>query len=100
MKRPLGPQGMLALLTRTVQVQPPPVGPDGDYANAPEVVLFDPATDRPEPAAPEGGARPWARVTAEPFLAAKLRPHQVEGVRFMFRCLTGLQDPLYAGCIQ
>ena len=35
----------------------------------------------------------------EPFIAAQLRPHQREGVRFMFRCLAGMQKEGFSGCI-
>ncbi|KAI8065710.1 P-loop containing nucleoside triphosphate hydrolase protein [Gongronella butleri] len=38
-------------------------------------------------------------VVVDPVLAKVLRPHQVEGVRFLFRCTTGKVDPEHAGCI-
>lgn len=35
-------------------------------------------------------------VVIDPILRAKLRPHQVEGVKFMYECVMGLRD--YGGC--
>jgi len=42
------------------------------------------------------GRRP---IFADPFLARKLRPHQREGVRFVFECLTQLREAGRAGCV-
>ncbi|KAI8331892.1 P-loop containing nucleoside triphosphate hydrolase protein [Chlamydoabsidia padenii] len=38
-------------------------------------------------------------VVVDPVLAKILRPHQVEGVRFLYRCTTGKVDPNAFGCI-
>ncbi|KAF7510016.1 hypothetical protein GJ744_007120 [Endocarpon pusillum] len=38
-------------------------------------------------------------VVIDPKLAKVLRPHQVEGVRFLYRCTTGLIDENAHGCI-
>jgi DNA repair and recombination protein RAD54 and RAD54-like protein len=38
-------------------------------------------------------------VVIDPRLAKVLRPHQVEGVKFLYRCTTGLIDPMGHGCI-
>ncbi|KAI8086158.1 P-loop containing nucleoside triphosphate hydrolase protein [Halteromyces radiatus] len=38
-------------------------------------------------------------VVVDPVLAKILRPHQVEGVRFLFRCTTGKVHPNAFGCI-
>jgi len=38
-------------------------------------------------------------VAVDPTLAKHLRPHQREGVRFLYRCVMGLQLPGYSGCI-
>jgi len=43
--------------------------------------------------------RPQVPVVIDPRLAKVLRPHQVEGVKFLYRCTTGLIDPLANGCI-
>ncbi|PGH00325.1 hypothetical protein AJ79_08256 [Helicocarpus griseus UAMH5409] len=43
--------------------------------------------------------RPKIPVVIDPKLAKILRPHQVEGVKFLFRCVTGMIDPKANGCI-
>lgn len=43
--------------------------------------------------------RPRVPVVIDPRLAKMLRPHQVEGVKFMYRCTTGLIDENAEGCI-
>ncbi|KAK3669638.1 DNA-dependent ATPase protein rad54 [Recurvomyces mirabilis] len=45
------------------------------------------------------GERPKVPVVIDPRLAKVLRPHQVEGVKFMYRCATGLIDETAEGCI-
>jgi DNA repair and recombination protein RAD54 and RAD54-like protein len=45
------------------------------------------------------GERPRVPVVIDPKLAKVLRPHQVEGVKFMYRCTTGLIDKNAQGCI-
>lgn len=48
-------------------------------------------------AAPEGTAKD--RVVVDPMLTQKLRPHQREGVQFMFECVVGLRQEGRHGCI-
>ena len=43
--------------------------------------------------------RPKIPVVIDPRLARVLRPHQVEGVKFLYRCTTGLIDEKANGCI-
>lgn len=43
--------------------------------------------------------RPKVPVVIDPRLAKVLRPHQVEGVKFLYRCTTGLMDANAEGCI-
>ncbi|KAK4982531.1 DNA-dependent ATPase protein rad54 [Elasticomyces elasticus] len=43
--------------------------------------------------------RPKVPVVIDPRLAKVLRPHQVEGVKFLYRCTTGLLDTNAQGCI-
>ena len=43
--------------------------------------------------------RPRVPVVIDPRLAKVLRPHQVEGVKFLYRAATGLIDPKANGCI-
>lgn len=38
-------------------------------------------------------------VVIDPQLARILRPHQIEGVKFLYRCTMGLVDPRAHGCI-
>ncbi|KAI5293095.1 DNA-dependent ATPase protein rad54, partial [Ascosphaera acerosa] len=47
----------------------------------------------------EGSERPKVPVVIDPRLAKILRPHQVEGVKFLYRCTTGMIDPRASGCI-
>lgn len=42
---------------------------------------------------------PKIPVVIDPRLAKVLRPHQVEGVKFLYRCVTGLIDQKANGCI-
>ncbi|KAK7416946.1 DNA-dependent ATPase protein rad54 [Neonectria punicea] len=42
---------------------------------------------------------PRVPVVIDPRLAKILRPHQVEGVKFMYRCVTGMIDEKANGCI-
>ncbi|KAF1985361.1 DNA repair protein, SNF2 family [Aulographum hederae CBS 113979] len=42
---------------------------------------------------------PQVPVVIDPRLSKVLRPHQVEGVRFLYRCVTGLIDEKANGCI-
>lgn len=42
---------------------------------------------------------PKVPVVADPKLAKVLRPHQVEGLQFMYRCVTGRVKPGVHGCI-
>lgn len=97
--------------------------PSGEFA----IVLYDPTIDdKPkEPEVKEDGEiqpkldqpvehksladilglkkkveeRPRVPVVIDPRLAKVLRPHQVEGVKFLYRCTTGLIDPNGQGCI-
>ncbi|KAL4881947.1 vacuolar protein 14 C-terminal Fig4p binding-domain-containing protein [Aspergillus karnatakaensis] len=43
--------------------------------------------------------RPKVPVVIDPRLAKILRPHQVEGVKFLYRCTTGMVDKNASGCI-
>ncbi|SPO05098.1 probable Rad54 homolog MUS-25 [Cephalotrichum gorgonifer] len=45
------------------------------------------------------GEHPRVPVVIDPRLAKVLRPHQVEGVKFMYRCVTGMIDEKAQGCI-
>lgn len=45
------------------------------------------------------GDIPKVPVVIDPRLAKVLRPHQVEGVKFMYKCVTGMIDEKASGCI-
>jgi len=45
------------------------------------------------------GERPKVPVVIDPRLAKVLRPHQVEGVKFLYQCTSGLVDEKAKGCI-
>jgi DNA repair and recombination RAD54-like protein len=45
------------------------------------------------------GEQPKVPVVIDPKLAKVLRPHQIEGVKFMYRCVTGMIDEKANGCI-
>jgi DNA repair and recombination RAD54-like protein len=45
------------------------------------------------------GERPKVPVVIDPRLAKVLRPHQIEGVKFMYKCVTGMIDEKANGCI-
>lgn len=38
-------------------------------------------------------------VYIDPFLARNLRPHQVDGIRFMYECVMGLRNYQGRGCL-
>jgi len=45
------------------------------------------------------GERPKVPVVIDPRLAKVLRPHQIEGVKFMYKCVTGMVEEKANGCI-
>ena len=45
------------------------------------------------------GVRPKVPVVIDPKLSKVLRPHQIEGVKFMYRAVTGMIDERANGCI-
>ena len=121
---PNRPPPSLGLRRGTVFVAKPLHDPCGEFA----IVLYDPTIDdKPKDAPPpeekepekkpEGPSmhkslaeilgikkqpvneRPRVPVVIDPKLAKVLRPHQIEGVKFMYRCVTGMIDPKANGCI-
>lgn len=69
-----------------------PVGPRPmhDPFDEGALVLYSPAAGQP---------KEIVHVVVDPALSRVLRPHQREGVKFMFDCLTGVQIPDSFGCI-
>lgn len=122
---PNRPPPTLGLRQGAVFAAKPLHDPSGEFA----IVLYDPTVDdkpkEPEepkeaekPAAVEKvdlmhkslaeilgikkkveGEHPRVPVVIDPRLAKVLRPHQIEGVRFMYRCVTGMVDEKANGCI-
>lgn len=45
------------------------------------------------------GERPKVPVVIDPKLSKVLRPHQIEGVKFMYKCVTGMIEEKANGCI-
>jgi DNA repair and recombination RAD54-like protein len=45
------------------------------------------------------GERPRVPVVIDPRLSKVLRPHQIEGVKFMYKCVTGMIEERANGCI-
>lgn len=88
-----------------------------DKVEEPEVKAEEPVKEEPTP--PERSATPIVHrslaeilglrrkavkvtrvpVVIDPKLAKILRPHQVEGVKFLYRCTTGMVDSKAHGCI-
>ncbi|EDQ87367.1 uncharacterized protein MONBRDRAFT_10186 [Monosiga brevicollis MX1] len=81
---------------RRLTLRQPLHDPDDDAA----VVLY-----RPPPLSAADASNPEIRnkhpvaVVVDPILGAKLRPHQIEGVQFLYDCVTGLKIPGYHGAI-
>ncbi|TIB81083.1 DNA supercoiling [Wallemia mellicola] len=118
------PLSGMALGTR---IQPPiPPRPLHDPMAEHAIVLYDPTIDdieekKEEPAIPKPPVDRRNRsvkdilgiksreelekdvkkvpVVIDPILSKVLRPHQVEGVKFLYRCTTGLTAPDAQGCI-
>ncbi|KAK9468251.1 P-loop containing nucleoside triphosphate hydrolase protein [Lipomyces arxii] len=118
------PPPALGMLRRANFVARPLHDPSGEFA----IVLYDPTIDDPEliaasevvpdePEAPKVISRthkslaemlglnkkkeekPKVPVVIDPKLTKVLRPHQVEGVKFLYKCTTGLVNPNAFGCI-
>ncbi|KAF9630723.1 SNF2-related protein [Lasiodiplodia theobromae] len=97
------PAPLLGMRQGAVFVARPLHDPTGEFA----IVLYDPTIDdKPTPSLADilglkkkVEGRPRVPVVIDPRLAKVLRPHQVEGVKFLYRCTTGLVDPKANGCI-
>lgn len=121
---PNRPPPTLGLRQGAVFIAKPLHDPSGEFA----IVLYDPTIDEKpmsiEEAKKEGeppkieaplvakslaeilgikkvveGDRPKVPVVIDPRLAKVLRPHQIEGVKFMYRCVTGMIEEKANGCI-
>lgn len=117
-----GPSRSLGMRFGATFIVKPLHDPSGEFA----IVLYDPTID--EKREPEDGKpaeektvlkvplmhrtladilgikkvveeRPRVPVVIDPKLAKVLRPHQVEGVKFLYQCTTGMIDEKAHGCI-
>jgi DNA repair and recombination RAD54-like protein len=91
------------------EIADPTVGDKGDDGPPPGEPLC--LWEEPWNAAAEGGGRgaastsattsssPRARIMVDPMLTRWLRPHQREGVAFMFECVTGIKGFDGRGCL-
>ena len=43
--------------------------------------------------------RPLCSVVIDPHLGRRLRPHQVEGVQFLYNCIAGGKNGTWKGCV-
>jgi SNF2 family DNA or RNA helicase len=92
----LGPRRAIAInlfekLHKVVQVKEAPA-----ERSDPEtpMVIFDPAAytaDDPR--------NKLFKVYIDGFIACKLRPHQQEGLVFMFECMSGIRNEAFTGCV-
>lgn len=64
------------------------------------VVLYTPPPLDPEEAKkPEVKDKHPVHVVVDPVVGKKLRPHQIEGVQFLYDCVTGARFENFNGCI-
>lgn len=63
-----------------------------------ELHTNDRAITLPSPP-PASGVEPARLVKIDPHMSLKLRPHQVEGVKFMYECVMGYKVPGKFGCL-
>lgn len=63
------------------------------------VVLYEPPTLSAHEQLHADKDKLLVHVVVDPVLAKVLRPHQREGVRFLYECVTGLRVPGSSGCI-
>lgn len=107
--RPLhDPSGEFAIVLYDPTIDdksPPPPSQDGDQKDSQEVTKLDVPLMHKSLAdilgikkKVEGEVKKVA-VVIDPRLAKVLRPHQVEGVKFLYRCTTGMIDEKANGCI-
>jgi DNA repair and recombination protein RAD54B len=48
---------------------------------------------------PTVGLRLLPQQVVDPYVGRHLRPHQREGVTFLYECLMGLRSDQYSGCL-
>ncbi|CAH8654747.1 unnamed protein product [Schistosoma guineensis] len=63
------------------------------------LVLYSPPEVTAHDALKQESTKKLVHVVVDPMLSKILRPHQREGVKFMYDCVTGVQIPNNHGCI-
>nr|CAH8872998.1 unnamed protein product [Trichobilharzia regenti] len=63
------------------------------------LVLYSPPEVTAHDALKQESTKQLVHVVVDPMLSKILRPHQREGVKFMYDCVTGVQIPENHGCI-
>ncbi|KAH8868648.1 DNA repair and recombination protein RAD54-like [Schistosoma japonicum] len=63
------------------------------------LVLYSPPETTVHDALKQESTKQLVHVVVDPMLSKILRPHQREGVKFMYDCVTGVQIPNNHGCI-
>lgn len=82
----------------SAQTNGPVAGPRHD-PTAPDAVVMPLLSVAQARALGFGTTTPMVDVVLDPFLATHLRPHQREGVRFLYECIMGMRDFDGTGCI-
>ncbi|VDC03609.1 unnamed protein product [Peniophora sp. CBMAI 1063] len=77
--------------------KPKPKGPLHDPAGEGAIVMKSPDAEHKRKYNKKG--YPVVPVVLDPLLGRRLRPHQVEGVKFMYECVMGLRKHEGQGCI-
>lgn len=83
-------------MTRPLSTQSKPQLKGLHDPSAPEAVLLNAEQWK---AGSQSGGSPVVPVVVDPYLARHLRPHQKEGVQFMYECIMGLRHKDYTGCV-
>lgn len=77
---------------------PPPRPPGVHDPAAPGAVVLN-AAQWAGGSGRDSAGRPVAPVVLDPYLRRSMRPHQVEGVRFLYETTMGVAAPGRLGCI-
>uniref|UniRef100_A0A5K3EXZ0 SNF2_N domain-containing protein n=1 Tax=Mesocestoides corti TaxID=53468 RepID=A0A5K3EXZ0_MESCO len=63
------------------------------------LVLYEPPERNAHDCLKSDSDKQLVHVVVDPILSGVLRPHQREGVKFMYDCVTGVKIPNNYGCI-
>ncbi|KAG1670867.1 hypothetical protein FOA52_000369 [Chlamydomonas sp. UWO 241] len=96
--RKSGMAGMMAGFARVLGPGESSAAPGSAVPLGAPLLVFDPDNDDDCPGRTDDRGT-LSKVFVEPFIAAKLRPHQAEGVKFMLQCMLGLRNPKHTGVV-